>query len=178
MALGHPKGLFPLFFTEMWERLAFYTIVGILLLYTTDTERGGLGLPAADGNEIYGLYLAFVYFTPFLGGMLADRYLGYRRSVFLGGLTMAGGLFLMGTPGFLPFTLGLIALIIGNGFFKPNISVMVGNLYALATTDAIRDSTSSIWGSTLVHFWPHSMWPPRYATCMAGCGPFAWQDLD
>ena len=129
MALGHPKGLFPLFFTEMWERLAFYTIVGILLLYTTDVERGGLGLPAAQGNEIYGLYLAFVYFTPFLGGMIADRFLGYRRAVFLGGLMMAGGLFLMGTPGFLPFTLGLIALIIGNGFFKPNISVMVGNLY-------------------------------------------------
>ena len=129
MALGHPKGLFPLFFTEMWERLAFYTIVGILLLYATDVERGGLGLPASRGNEIYGLYLAFVYFTPFLGGMIADRFLGYRRAVFLGGLLMAGGLFLMGTPGFLPFTLGLVALIIGNGFFKPNISVMVGNLY-------------------------------------------------
>ncbi len=130
MALGHPKGLFPLFFTEMWERLAFYTIVGILLLYATDVERGGLGLPAAQGNEIYGMYLAFVYFTPFLGGMIADRFLGYRLAVLLGGLMMAGGLFLMGTPGFYPFTLGLIALIIGNGFFKPNISVMVGNLYA------------------------------------------------
>ncbi|MCU0959887.1 MAG: oligopeptide:H+ symporter, partial [Pirellulaceae bacterium] len=129
MAFGHPKGLFPLFFIEMWERLAFYTIVGILLLYATDIERGGLGLPAAQGNEIYGIYLAFIYFTPFLGGMVADRLLGYRRAVFLGGLLMALGLFLMGTPGFLPFTLGLIALILGNGFFKPNISVMVGNLY-------------------------------------------------
>ena len=76
MALGHPKGLLPLFFTEMWERLAFYTMVGILLLYTIDAERGGLGLPRAEGNEIYGLYLAFVYFTPFLGGMIADRVLG------------------------------------------------------------------------------------------------------
>ena len=71
MAFGHPKGLIPLFFTEMWERLAFYTMVGILLLYTIDAERGGLGLPRAQGNEIYGLYLAFVYFTPFIGGMLA-----------------------------------------------------------------------------------------------------------
>ena len=69
MAFGHPKGLIPLFFTEMWERLAFYTMVGILLLYTIDAERGGLGLPRAEGNEIYGLYLAFVYFTPFLGGI-------------------------------------------------------------------------------------------------------------
>ncbi len=142
MALGHPKGLFTLFFTEMWERLAFYTMVGILLLYTTDIERGGLGLPAAKGNEIYGLYLAFVYFTPFLGGMIADRFLGYRRAVLVGGLMMACGLFLMGTPGFVPFTLGLIGLILGNGFFKPNISVMVGNLYEPG--DPKRDSGFNI----------------------------------
>ena len=129
MAFGHPRGLFPLFFTEMWERLAFYTMVGILLLYTTDSERGGLGLSAEVGNEIYGLYLAFVYFTPFLGGLIADRFLGYRRAVFTGGLLMAGGLFLMSLPGFTLFVLGLVALVLGNGFFKPNISVMVGNLY-------------------------------------------------
>jgi dipeptide/tripeptide permease len=142
MAFGHPKGLFPLFFTEMWERLAFYTMVGILLLYATDVERGGLGLPATQGNEIYGLYLAFVYFTPFLGGMIADRFLGYRRAVLVGGLLMAAGLFLMGTPGFLPFTLGLVGLILGNGFFKPNISVMVGNLYEPG--DPKRDSGFNI----------------------------------
>ena len=129
MALGHPKGLFPLFFIEMWERLAFYTMLGILLLYATDMERGGLGLPAAEGNEIYGLYLAFVYFTPFLGGMIADRFLGYRRAVALGGVMMAAGLFLMSVRGFTTFTAGLVMLILGNGFFKPNISVMVGNLY-------------------------------------------------
>ncbi len=129
MALGHPKGLFPLFFIEMWERLAFYTMLGILLLYTTDVERGGLGLPAAQGNEIYGLYLAFVYFTPFIGGMAADRFLGFRRAVLGGGLLMAFGLFLMGTPGYTTFTVGLGCVIVGNGFFKPNISVMVGNLY-------------------------------------------------
>jgi len=142
MALGHPRGLFPLFFTEMWERLAFYTMVGILLLYTTDTERGGLGLPSAEGNEIYGLYLAFVYFTPFLGGMIADRFLGYREAVFLGGLLMATGLILMGIPGFSFFILGLIGLIVGNGFFKPNISVMVGNLYEPG--DAKRDAGFNI----------------------------------
>lgn len=142
MALGHPKGLFPLFFTEMWERLAFYTMVGILLLYTIDAERGGLGLPRAEGNEIYGIYLAFVYFTPFLGGMIADRFLGYRRAVFIGGLLMAGGLFMMGMPGFNFFVLGLIGLIVGNGFFKPNISVMVGNLYEPG--DPKRDSGFNI----------------------------------
>ena len=142
MAFGHPKGLIPLFFTEMWERLAFYTRVGILLLYTIDAERGGLGLPRAEGNEIYGLYLAFVYFTPFLGGMIADRFLGYRRSVAIGGLLMASGLFMMGMPGFNFFVLGLIGLIVGNGFFKPNISVMVGNLYEKG--DPKRDSGFNI----------------------------------
>jgi dipeptide/tripeptide permease len=142
MAFGHPKGLFPLFFTEMWERLAFYTMVGILLLYTTDVERGGLGLPAAQGNEIYGLYLAFVYFTPFLGGMIADRFLGYRKAVAIGGLMMAGGLFLMGMPGFTFFVAGLVGLILGNGMFKPNISVMVGNLYGAG--DPKRDNGFNI----------------------------------
>ncbi|MBI3929574.1 MAG: MFS transporter, partial [Armatimonadetes bacterium] len=127
--MGHPKGLYPLFFTEMWERLAFYTMLGILLLYTTDVERGGLGLPSAEGNEIYGMYLAFVYFTPFLGGMIADRYLGYRKAVLLGGISMATGLFLMSVRGYSTFVLGLTALVLGNGLFKPNISVMVGNLY-------------------------------------------------
>jgi dipeptide/tripeptide permease len=129
MAFGHPKGLFPLFFTEMWERLAFYTMVGILLIYATDAERGGLGLRTEVGNEIYGLYLAFVYFTPFIGGMLADRFLGYRRAVAIGGVLMGGGLLLMGVPGLTYFVLGLIGLIVGNGFFKPNISAMVGHLY-------------------------------------------------
>jgi len=139
---GHPKGLYALFFTEMWERLAFYTMVGILLLYTTDTERGGLGMPSAEGNEIYGLYLAFVYFTPFLGGMIADRFLGYRRAVLVGAVCMASGLFLMGIPGKSFFMFGLLGLIIGNGFFKPNISVMVGNLYKPG--DARRDAGFNI----------------------------------
>ena len=130
MAKGHPKGLYRLFFTEMWERLAFYTMLNILLLYATDFERGGLGLTSAEGNEIYGLYLAFVYFTPFPGGMLADRYLGYRKAVLIGAVFMSAGLFLMSIPGQTYFVVGLVSLIVGNGFFKPNISVMVGNLYA------------------------------------------------
>ncbi|MBK9385406.1 MAG: MFS transporter [Planctomycetes bacterium] len=129
MFTGHPKGLYRLFFIEMWERLAFYTMVGILMLYATDTETGGLGLSKVVGNEIYGLYLAFVYFTPYLGGLIADRFLGYRRSVLIGGLFFALGFYLMSIFGRTPFVLGLVCLCLGNGFFKPNISAMVGNLY-------------------------------------------------
>ena len=126
---GHPKGLYPLFFTEMWERLAFYLMVGILLLYAIDTERGGLGLPLGQAAEIYGTYLAFVYFTPFLGGMIADRFIGYRKAVLIGGILMATGLFLLGVRSLPTFYTGLTLLCLGNGFFKPNISAMVGNLY-------------------------------------------------
>ena len=97
MFTGHPKGLFRLFFIEMWERLAFYTMVGILFLYATDTESGGLGWPKDTGSEIYGLYLAFVYFTPYVGGLLADRFLGYRKSVLIGGVLFASGFFLLAT---------------------------------------------------------------------------------
>ena len=129
MATQHPKGLKPLFFIEMWERLGFYLIVGILYLYIIDTERGGLGMSNASAGEIYGTYLAFVYFTPFLGGMIADRYLGFRRSVFIGGLLMAAGYFALGIRSMPMFYGGLVLICLGNGLFKPNISAMVGNLY-------------------------------------------------
>ena len=139
---GQPAGLKALFFTEMWERLGFYLMLGILLLYITDTERGGLGLPTRTAAEIYGTYMAFVYFTPFLGGMIADRFLGFRRSVFIGGLLMAAGYFALGIRSFPTFYLGLILLCLGNGLFKPNISAMVGNLYA--PDDPRRDSGFNI----------------------------------
>jgi len=126
---GHPKGLFRLFFIEMWERLAFYTMVGVLLLYATDSESGGLGWSKDVGNEIYGLYLAFVYFTPYVGGMLADRFLGYRKAVLLGGILFATGFFMLATGQMWAFPAGLVFLCLGNGFFKPTISAMVGNLY-------------------------------------------------
>ena len=129
MFTGHPQGLFRLFFIEMWERLAFYTMVGVLLLYATDSETGGLGWSKADGNEIYGLYLAFVYFTPYVGGLLADRFFGYRKSVLIGGILFASGFFLLATGQQWAFPVGLVLLCCGNGFFKPNISAMVGNLY-------------------------------------------------
>lgn len=126
---GHPKGLYSLSFTEMWERLGFYLMLGILFLYIIDTERGGLGFSRGKAAEIYGTYMAFVYFTPFVGGMIADRLLGYRRSVLIGGLLMAGGYFALGVRSMPMFYTGLALICFGNGFFKPNISAMVGNLY-------------------------------------------------
>ncbi len=138
----HPQGLYPLFFTEMWERLAFYLMLGILVLYTIDTERGGLGMPLSKAVEIYGTYMAFVYFTPFLGGMIADRFLGFRRAVFIGGLLMAAGLFLLGVRSEMTLFAGLALLCLGNGLFKPNISAMVGNLYEAG--DPRRDAGFNI----------------------------------
>jgi len=138
----HPRGLYPLFFTEMWERHSFYIVAFTLLFYLTETVRGALGIPAHKANEIVGTYLAFVYFTPFLGGLLADRYLGYRRAVLIGGLCMAGGLFFVGSGGAATLVPGLALVCIGNGFFKPNISVMVGNLYAKG--DPKRDAGFNI----------------------------------
>lgn len=130
MSDRHPQGLAALFFTEMWERLGFYIIVGILVLYLTDTERGGLGMSLTVAAEIYGTYLAFVYFTPFLGGLIADRYLGYRVAVLIGGLLLAGGYFLIGIRSEAALYGGLALVCLGNGLFKPNITAMVGNLYA------------------------------------------------
>jgi dipeptide/tripeptide permease len=139
---GHPKGLKALFFTEMWERLGFYLMLGILFLYIIDTERGGLGFTTAIAGEIYGTYMAFVYFTPFIGGMIADRMLGYRRSVLIGGLLLAAGYFALGIRSMPTFYAGLALLCFGNGLLKPNISAMVGNLYA--PDDPRRDAGFNI----------------------------------
>jgi len=126
----HPRGLPILFFTEMWERFAYYLMLGIFVLYMTDSERNGLGFTETFANEIYGTFLALVYLTPFVGGILADRYLGYRKSVVIGGLLMATGYLGLGmTTGWYPFLISLGLVIIGNGFFKPNISSIVGRLY-------------------------------------------------
>jgi dipeptide/tripeptide permease len=177
MFSGHPVGLYRLFFIEMWERLGFYTIVAVLMLYAKDTERGGLGLPADFASEIYGIYLAFVYFTPYLGGLLADRYLGYRKSVLIGGLVFATGFLLLGTGQSWTFPVGLILLCIGNGFFKPNISAMVGNLYAKG--DPKRDAGFNIFymginvGAFTANFlaaYTRNEWWWEAAFIAAGCG--------
>jgi len=129
---GHPKGLYFLFFTEMWERFSYYGMRAIFILFMTKV----LLLKDADASEIYGSYTGLVYLTPLLGGYLCDKFLGNRRSIILGGLLMALGQFFMflsasagESGGIAIMWIGLTTIIIGNGFFKPNISTMVGQLY-------------------------------------------------
>ena len=120
---GHPTGLYTLFFAEMWERFSYYGMRALLLLYML---KGFLGYGDKDANAVYGAYTALVYMTPFFGGMIADKLLGARASVIIGGLLMAAGHLLMTLEQDLPFFTALGLLIAGNGFFKPNISTIVG----------------------------------------------------
>jgi POT family proton-dependent oligopeptide transporter len=127
---GHPGGLYVLFFTEMWERFGYYLMLGIFSLYMLDSQaNGGMGFSNTQKSDIYGTYLGLVYLTPFIGGLLADRILGYRRSIVLGGLLMAAGYLGLSLHSEMTFYLSLLLIILGNGFFKPNISTLLGNLY-------------------------------------------------
>ncbi|MBN8937450.1 MAG: peptide MFS transporter [Rhizobiales bacterium] len=158
---GHPRGLTYLFATEMWERFSYYGMRALLVLYMVkyllqpDQVEAVIGFATLKGaleslfgpldiqplsSQIYGLYTGLVYFTPILGGLLADRVLGQRRTVVIGAALMAAGHFMMA---FQPlFLLALLVLILGNGAFKPNISTQVGGLYAPG--DARRDRAFSI----------------------------------
>ncbi len=126
---NHPAGLKYLFFSEMWERFGFYLMLGIFFLYMTDTEKGGMGLPNKEGADIFGTFIALVYLTPFIGGLLADRVLGYRLSITIGGIMMGIGYCGLALDGMTSFYVSLLMIIIGNGFFKPNISTLLGMLY-------------------------------------------------
>ena len=123
---GHPTGLYTLFFAEMWERFSYYGMRALLILYMI---KGFLGFGDQDANAVYGAYTALVYMTPFFGGMIADKLLGSRVCVVIGGVLMAGGHLLMTIEQEFWFFTALGFLIVGNGFFKPNISTIVGNLY-------------------------------------------------
>ena len=140
----HPSGLYLLFFTEMWERFGFYLMIGIMFLYMTDNKSGGLGFGEGTANDVYGTYLALVYLTPFIGGLLADRILGYRLTITIGGSFMAAGYLTLALPGSTAFFLGLLFIIIGNGLFKPNISTLLGNLYNKPEYKHLKDSGYNI----------------------------------
>ena len=128
--IGHPEGLFVLFFTEMWERFSYYGMRALLVLFLiTASDKGGWGWDREKALALYGWYTGLVYLTPIIGGFIADQFLGSRRSVIFGGLIIAAGhIFLtLETP--VTFYIGLGCIVVGTGLFKPNISAMVGQLY-------------------------------------------------
>jgi len=135
---GHPRGLSTLFFTEMWERFSYYGMRALLVLYlTSELMHGGFSFSRDHALEIYGIFTSLVYLTPLLGGFIADKILGQRKAIYIGGFLMAFGQLALaasqfGTIEMRTFWLiwGLGLLVAGNGFFKPNISAMVGSLYA------------------------------------------------
>ena len=141
---GHPKGLYLLFFTEMWERFSYYGMRGLLTLYMIKLwSQNGLGIAEDKASLIYGFFTGFVYFTPIIGGWIADRYIGQRKAITIGGITMfLGQMVLFAMPSHLGLGIGLVLLILGNGLFKPNISTMVGQMYREG--DDRRDSAFSI----------------------------------
>lgn len=124
----HPKGLYVLFATEMWERFSFYSMLALFTLYLRDPAEG-FGWTAAEATTLYANYLMFVYASPLIGGLIADRITGYRKAVIIGGFFFMAGHGLLSIPAIWAVYAALTCLVIGNGFFKPNVSTMVGNLY-------------------------------------------------
>ena len=182
---GHPKGLFLLFTLEMWERFSYYGMRALLVLTlvaAVDSGNPGFAMGNGEALRLYGTFTAAIWFTPIIGGWLADNYLGQRRAVLIGALVMSAAQFMLGAaiPGNLPlFYAGLTVLVLGNGFFKANISAMVGMLYREG--DARRDGAFTIFymginiGAFLAPFIcstlgedPAYGW--RYGYWAAGCG--------
>ena len=175
----HPKALFVLFFTEMWERFAYYLMVGILLLYMIDTKTGGKGFDEKIGADIVGSFIALVYLTPFIGGLIADRYLGYIKSIFIGGSLMALGYLGLSLPGNTAMFISLGLIIVGNGFFKPNISTLLGNIYNREDLKPLKDNAYNIFymginiGAFVCNFvaaWLRNVYGWGWAFAAAGIG--------
>jgi POT family proton-dependent oligopeptide transporter len=176
----HPKALYVLFFTEMWERFAYYLMVGILLIYMTDpASTGAKGFSSRVGADIVGSFIALVYLTPFIGGLIADRYLGYTRSIFFGGSLMAAGYLGLSLPGDTAMFISLSLIIVGNGFFKPNISTLLGNIYNREDLKPLKDNAYNIFymginiGAFVCNFvaaWLRNEYGWGYAFAAAGVG--------
>jgi POT family proton-dependent oligopeptide transporter len=124
----HPQALPFLFFSEMWERFGYYLMIGIFTLYLKDV-KDGFAMTEAESADLYGTFIALTFLTPFLGGLIADRYFGYRKSIIIGGLLMGIGYCIMGVHNKTVLYLAMTCVIVGNGFFKPNISTLLGNVY-------------------------------------------------
>ena len=143
--MGHPKGLYVLFFTELWERFSYYGMRAILVLYLTakaDAENPGLGFSNASALELYGWYTMLVYVMSVPGGLLADRFLGQKKAVMVGGVLLSIGHVVLAFEPLYCFYAGISLIILGVGALKPNISTMVGGLYKLG--DSRRDTAFTI----------------------------------
>lgn len=171
----HPRALWVLFLTEMWERFAYYLMVGILLLYLTT----GKGFSDKMGADVVGSFIALVYLTPFIGGLIADRYLGYLKSIFIGGTLMAAGYLGLSLPGNTAMYVSLGLIIVGNGFFKPNISTLLGNIYNKEELKPLKDNAYNIFymginiGAFVCNFvaaWLRNAYGWGYAFAAAGVG--------
>ena len=142
--VGHPKGLFTLFATEMWERMSYYGMRGLLVLFMTAAiAEGGLAFGTATATAIYGLYTASVYFMGLPGGWVADRMIGSQQSIWYGGIVIMCGHIVLAIPGVSTFFIGLMLVVIGTGLLKPNITAIVGQLYD--AKDERRDSGYAIY---------------------------------
>lgn len=173
--VSHPRALWVLFLTEMWERFAYYLMVGILLLYLTT----GKGFTDSMGADVVGSFIALVYLTPFIGGLIADRYLGYIKSIFIGGTLMALGYLGLSLPGNTAMFCSLGLIIVGNGFFKPNISTLLGNIYNKDDLKPLKDNAYNIFymginiGAFVCNFvaaWLRNAYGWGYAFAAAGVG--------
>ena len=139
---GHPRGLSTLFFTEMWERFSYYGMRALLVLFMIDTARGGMGMGKAEAGAIYGLYTFGVYALALPGGWVADRLIGQRRAVLVGGIIIAAGHYALAIPAEVTFYVGLALVALGTGLLKPNVSAIVGDLYT--GNDVRRDAGFTI----------------------------------
>ena len=177
---NHPKALPFLFFSEMWERFGYYLMIGIFTLYLKDVKTG-YGMTEAESADLYGTFIALVFFTPFLGGLIADRYLGYRKSIIIGGLMMGIGYCLMSVHNIVMLYVSMTLVIAGNGFFKPNISTLLGNVYSTPHYKAQKDEGYNIFymginiGAFICNFFGAALYVMMgwsYAFIAAGIGMF------
>lgn len=176
----HPKGLPYLFFSEMWERFGYYLMIGIFTLYLKDAKNG-FDMDETQSSNLYGTFIALVFLTPFVGGLVADKLLGYRNSIIFGGLLMGIGYLGMSVHSLPMLYLSMGCVILGNGFFKPNISTILGNLYSEERYKEQKDSGYSIFymginiGAFICNFFGAAMqnmfgWGAAFM--MAGVGMF------
>jgi POT family proton-dependent oligopeptide transporter len=176
----HPRGLTFLFLSEMWERFGYYLMIGIFTLYLKDV-KAGFSMTEAESADLYGTFIALVFLTPFLGGLIADRYLGYAKSIILGGLLMGIGYCMMAIHSLPILYLSMTLVIIGNGFFKPNISTLLGNIYSTPEYSDKKDEGYNIFymginiGAFICNFFGAALYIMLgwgYAFMAAGVGMF------